>query len=65
MSTAVCSAAMSNSKVRIETRFLTDTMAYDLNLSSEQYTDVYDIYYDFLSAFRSLMDDVLRGEEWP
>ena len=36
MSTAVCSAAMSNSKVRKETRFLTDKMAYELNLSTEQ-----------------------------
>lgn len=34
MSTAVCSAAMSNSKVRKETRFLTDKMAYELNLST-------------------------------
>ena len=34
LSTAVCSAgtnAMSNSKVRKETRFLTDKMAYELN----------------------------------
>ena len=43
MSTAVCSAAMSNSKVRKETRFLTDKMAYELNLSTEQYNDVYEI----------------------
>lgn len=33
MSTAVCHAAMSNSKVRKETRFLTDKMAYELNLN--------------------------------
>ena len=64
MSTAVCSAAMSNSKVRKETRFLTDKMAYELNLSTEQYNDVYEINYDFISGIRYLMDDVLRGEEW-
>ena len=50
MSTAVCSAAMSNSKVRKETRFLTDKMAYELNLSTEQYNDVYEINYDFISG---------------
>ncbi len=62
MSTAVCSAAMSNSKVRKETRFLTDKMAYELNLSTEQYNDVYEINYDFISGIRYLMDDVLRGD---
>lgn len=64
MSTAVCSAAMSNSKVRKETLFLTDKMAYELKLSTEQYNDVYEINYDFIAGIRYLMDDVLRGEEW-
>lgn len=64
MSTAVCNAAVSNSKVRKETRFLTDKMAYELNLNTEQYNDVYEINYDFIAGIRYLMDDVLRGEEW-
>ena len=64
MSTAVCHAAMSNIKVRKETRFLTDKMAYELNLNTAQYNDVYEINYDFISGVRYLMDDVLRGEEW-
>lgn len=67
LSTAVCSAgteAMSNSKVRKETLFLTDKMAYELNLNTEQYNDVYEINYDFIAGVRYLMDDVLRGEEW-
>lgn len=55
---------MSNSKVRKETRFLTDKMAYELKLNTEQYNDVYEINYDFISGIRYLMDDVLRGEEW-
>lgn len=63
-STIVCSAAMSNSKVRKETRFLTDKMAYELNLNTEQYNDVYEINYDFIAGIRYLMDDVMRGEEW-
>lgn len=64
ISTTVCHAAMSNSKVRKETRFLTDKMAYELKLSTEQYNDVYEINYDFIAGVRYLMDDVLRGEEW-
>lgn len=67
LSTAVCSAgtdAMSIGKVRKETRFLTDKMAYELNLNTEQYNDVYEINYDFISGIRYLMDDVMRGYEW-
>ena len=45
MGIATCSAAMSNSRVRRETRFLTDKMAYELNLSTAQYNDVYEINY--------------------
>lgn len=64
MSTALCSAAMSNSRVRKETRFLTDKMAYELNLNTEQYNDVYEINYDFVSSIGNLMDDVMYGQEW-
>ena len=63
-STVLCSAAMSSSRVRLEARFLTDKMAYELKLSKAQYNDVYEINYDFISGVRYLMDDVLRGEEW-
>ena len=38
---SVSMAAMSNSRIRKETRFLTDKMAYELNLSTGQYNDVY------------------------
>ena len=51
MSTVACHAAMSNSKVRKETRFLTDKMAYELNLNTAQYNDVYEINYDFIFKF--------------
>lgn len=64
MSTALCSAAMSNSRIRKETRFLTDKMAYELNLNTEQYNDVYEINYDFISSIGNLMDDVMYGQEW-
>lgn len=63
-STVLCSAAMSSSRVRLEARFLTDKMAYELKLSKAQYNDVYEINYDFIANIGSLMDNVLRGEEW-
>ncbi|MBS4849108.1 MAG: hypothetical protein KH090_08640 [Bacteroides salyersiae] len=61
---SVSMAAMSNSRVRKETRFLTDKMAYELNLNTVQYNDVYEINFDFIYSIRYLMDDVIRGYEW-
>ncbi len=61
---SVSMAAMSNSRVRKETRFLTDKMAYELNLNTAQYNDVYEINFDFIYSIRYLMDDVIRGYEW-
>ena len=43
MSTTVCHAAMSNSRVRKETRFLTDKRAYELNLNTALYNDSLEI----------------------
>lgn len=59
---ATVQARMSGSQVRKESRFLTDKMAYELNLSTLQYSDVYEINYDFINGIRYLMDDVLRGD---
>ena len=53
--------AMSISKMRQNTRFLTDRMAYELQLSPQQYDDVYEVNYDFINNVRYLMDDVVRG----
>ncbi|TWV13069.1 hypothetical protein FQ707_06670 [Bacteroidaceae bacterium HV4-6-C5C] len=64
---ASCSASMeaySQSSLRQDTRFLTDKMAYELNLSTGQYNDVYEINFDFVNNVRYLMDDVLRGNQW-
>lgn len=60
----LCSATMTNSRLRRETRFLTDKMAYELNLTRAQYNDVYEINYDFIDNVRFLMNDVLMGYEW-
>lgn len=64
MSIGMTFAAMSNSRLRKETRFLTDKMAYELNLTTDQYNDVYEINYDFIDEVRYLMDDVMDGYEW-
>ena len=42
--------AMSISKMRQNTRFLTDRMAYELKLSPQQYDDVYEVNYDFINS---------------
>lgn len=56
--------AMSIGKMRQNTRFLTDRMAYELKLSPRQYDDVYEVNYDFINNVRYLMDDVVRGYEY-
>ena len=53
--------AMSMSKVRENARFLTDRMAYELNLTPMQYDDVYEVNYDFIDNIRYIMEDVVRG----
>ena len=54
-------SAMSMSKVRQHARFLTDRMAYELNLTTMQYNDVYEVNYDFIDNVRYIMDDVTSG----
>ncbi|MCI7776495.1 MAG: hypothetical protein MR534_03030 [Prevotellaceae bacterium] len=54
-------AAMSKSKIRTSARFLTDRMAYELDLTPRQYDDFYEINYDFLYEANLVMDDVMRG----
>ncbi len=61
---STATAAMSTSKVRKNTRFLTDRMAYELNLSPAQYDDIYEINFDFIYNIRYLMNDVMQGYEW-
>ena len=61
---SIPASAMSRSKVRENARFLTDRMAYELNLSSMQYDDVYEVNYDFIDNVRHIMDDVVRGHDY-
>lgn len=64
LSTTTLMAAMSSSRVRLETRFLTDKMAYELGLTTLQYNDVYEINYDFLASIRGSLDDAISGDAW-
>ncbi len=53
--------ALSRVKVREYARFLSDRMAYVLDLSSGQYDDCYEINYDFVNAVGDLLDDMEAG----
>ena len=56
-------AGMSTSKVRKETRFLTDKMAYELSLRTHHFNDAYEINYDTTHCARNSTDDVSRSYE--
>ena len=53
--------ALSESKIRDYARFLSDRMAYELDLTPMQYDDCYEINYDFIYAVNRVMDDVVYG----
>lgn len=53
--------AMSLSNVRTHARFVSDRMAYELDLTPMQYDDCYEINYDFIYAVSRIMDDVVYG----
>lgn len=59
-----CSAfaanAMSYERAREEARFITDKMAYELNLNDAQYNDCYEINLDYLLSL-STEDDLIYG----
>lgn len=58
---AVQMFAMSTSTIRQHARFLSDRMAYELDLTPFQYDDVYEINYDFIYAIDRIMDDAVYG----
>ena len=53
--------ALSESKIRDYARFLSDRMAYELDLTPMQYDDCYEINYDFIYSVQYIMDDVVDG----
>lgn len=59
---AVAASAMSYSQAREQALFLTDKMAYELNLTDDQYEATYEINLDYLLSVNS--DDELYGDYW-
>lgn len=59
---AVAAGAMSYSQAREQALFLTDKMAYELNLTDDQYEAAYEINLDYLLCVNS--DDELYGDYW-
>lgn len=59
---AVAACAMSYSQAREQALFLTDKMAYELNLTDDQYEAAYEINLDYLLSVNS--DDELYGDYW-
>lgn len=62
LSFAVAASAMSYSQAREQALFLTDKMAYELNLTDDQYEAAYEINLDYLLSVNS--DDELYGDYW-
>lgn len=58
----VTAGAMSYSQAREQALFLTDKMAYELNLTDDQYEAAYEINLDYLLSVNS--DDELYGDYW-
>ena len=53
--------ALTTSGVRSNARFLSNRMAYELDLSPMQYDDCYEINYDYIYQVNKIMDDVVYG----
>lgn len=62
LSFAVAASGMSYSQAREQALFLTDKMAYELNLTDDQYEAAYEINLDYLLSVNS--DDELYGDYW-
>lgn len=56
--------ALSMSKVREYARFLSDRMAYELNLTNRQYDDCYEVNYDFIDAVGDYLDAMEYGSSY-
>ena len=59
---ALPSSAMSYEQARQQALFLTDKMAYELNLSEAQYEAAYEINLDYLMSINTVDD--LAGNYW-
>ena len=62
MAMAISAKAMSYKEAKYEALFLSDKMAYELNLSNAQYDDVYEINLDYLMSVNGYSD--AYGKWW-
>ena len=62
MTTAIAANAMSYTEAKHEALFLSDKMAYELNLNDAQYDAVYEINLDYLMSVNSRHDAL--GSNW-
>lgn len=62
MTIAISAAAMTYNEARSEALFLSDKMAYELDLTEEQYEAVYEINLDYLMSVNSRYD--INGPWW-
>jgi len=53
--------ALSTSAIRENARFLTDRMAWELDMTPRQYEDCYEINYDFIYSINHIMKEVAYG----
>ena len=53
---AVQAFALTPTAIRENARFLTDRMAYELNLTPQQIEDCYEINYDFIASINPIND---------
>lgn len=63
IATVVQCFALSPNEIRENARFLSDRMAYELNLTPAQYEDCYEINYDFIASINPIMDGVVYGHD--
>lgn len=64
LSMALPVSAVGIGDIRVNARFLTDRMAFELNLNSNQYDDLYEVNYDFLRNVDPYLADVARQDAY-
>lgn len=62
MTIAISASAMTYTQARNEALFLSDKMAYELGLTTEQYADVYEINFDYFYSVGTWAD--VNGANW-
>ena len=56
----VLSANASLKQNRLDARFMTDRMAYELNFSADQFQDVYEVNLDFIYKVSFIIDNIVN-----